>query len=69
MLADHLMQPGHPGRPLGQPRPGQDPARIIHQLNIVMIFSPVIPDQHEHRHLPSKKASQQPAAAGEPSAT
>jgi hypothetical protein len=37
MIADHRMQPGHPGRTLGQPCPGQGPAGMIHQLNIVMV--------------------------------
>jgi hypothetical protein len=68
MLAEHRMQPGYPGRPPGQPCPGQGPAGKVHQPGIVMIFSPVIPNQHEHRRLPPQ-ASQKPAAAGEPSAT
>jgi hypothetical protein len=54
MLAEHRMQPGHPGRTLGQPRPGQGPAAMVHQLHIVMTFSPVVSDQHQHRRLPSR---------------
>jgi hypothetical protein len=48
MLAGHRMQPGHPGQTLGQPCPGQGPAGVIHQLDIVMPFSPVVSDQHQH---------------------
>ena len=38
-LAATAVQPGHPRRPLGQPGPGQRPARRVHQLDIVMILS------------------------------
>jgi hypothetical protein len=31
------VQPGHPRRALGQPRPSQRPASLIHQLDIVMV--------------------------------
>jgi hypothetical protein len=48
------MQPGHPGHPFRQPRPRQPPPpRLILQLDIVVIFGPVIPNQ---QHIPSLRS-------------
>jgi hypothetical protein len=38
MADDQLMQPGDPGHALRQPGPGQPPASLIHQPDIVMIL-------------------------------
>jgi hypothetical protein len=43
------VQPGDPGHPFRQPAPGQPPPRLVLQLHIVVIFRPVVPDQHQHR--------------------
>ena len=51
-LADQRVQPGDPGDPFRQPRPGQHPARLVLHLDVVMIFSPVIADE-QHTSLPS----------------
>ena len=40
LLPDQLMQPGHPGHPLRQPRAGQYLALLIHQLHVMMIPRP-----------------------------
>ena len=37
LLPDQLMQPGHPGYPLRQPRAGQHPAPLIHQLHVMVV--------------------------------
>ena len=37
VLPGQLVQPGHPGHPFRQPLPGQHPARLIHQLDVVMV--------------------------------
>ena len=50
-LADQRVQPGDPGDPLRQPRPGQHLALLVLQLDVVMIFSPVIADE-QHTSLP-----------------
>jgi hypothetical protein len=50
-LADQRVQPGDPGDPFRQPRPGQHPAPLVLQLDVVMIFSPVIADK-QHTSLP-----------------
>jgi len=43
LLADHRVQPGRsPPRPRASRARGQRPAALIHQLDIVMILSPVI---------------------------
>jgi len=47
LLADHRVQPRHPRRALGQPRPGQHPPRGIHHLDVVIVLGPVIAyEQH-----------------------
>jgi hypothetical protein len=40
--------PGHPGHAFRQPLAGQHPPRSIHQLHIVMVLRPVIPDEQPH---------------------
>ena len=42
LLADHRVQPGDPGHALRQPRPGQPAPGLVHQLDIVMIFRPIV---------------------------
>jgi len=59
LLADHRVQPGHPRRALRQPGPGQHPPRLIHQLDVVMILSPVISCEKQRVSRPG----QQPASA------
>jgi hypothetical protein len=68
LRADHRMQPGHPGRALGQPRPRQRPAAGLHQLDIMMIFGPVITHQ-QHARLQSRCRETRWQPAGKPSAT
>jgi hypothetical protein len=43
VLTDQRMQPGHPRSALTEPGPRQRPAGLVHQLDIMMILSPVIP--------------------------
>jgi hypothetical protein len=50
-LADQRVQPGDPGDPLRQPRPGQHLTLLVLQLDIVMIFRPVIAGE-QHTSLP-----------------
>ena len=58
-LADQRVQPGDPGDPFRQPRPGQHPAPLVLQLDVVMI-SPVIADK-QHTSLPRSIHLQSPA--------
>ena len=44
---DQLMQPGDPGRALGQPPGGQLAARLVLDLHIVVILGPVISDEQQ----------------------
>jgi len=46
------VQPRDPGDPLRQPRPRQHLALLVLQLDVVMIFRPVIADE-QHPGLPS----------------
>ena len=62
-LADQRVQPGEPGDPLREPRPGQHPAPLVLHLDVVMIFSPVIPGK-QHTSLPWIPTSVNSAAAG-----
>ena len=62
-LADQRVQAGDPGNPFRQPRPCQHPARLVLQLDVVMIFSPVIAGK-QHISLPSIPTSVNSAAAG-----
>src|SRR5664279_6549177 len=53
MLGDQRMQAGDAVHTLRQPRPGQPPALLILDLDIVVILSPVVADeQHPLRSLP-----------------
>ena len=45
MLSDQRMQPGDAVQTLRQPRPGQPPALLVLNLDIVVIFCPVIADE------------------------
>jgi hypothetical protein len=45
LRTDQLVQPGDPGNPLRQPRPCQPATRLVLHLHIMMIFSPVVPDE------------------------
>ena len=51
MLADQLVQLADAGQSLGQPPRCQPLTGIVHQINIVMLFSPVIADE-DHRSPP-----------------
>jgi len=42
LSTDHRVQPGQTYCPLGQPRLGQHPAGLIHQLDVVMILGPIV---------------------------
>src|ERR1019366_1916927 len=48
LLPDQLVQPGHPGHPFRQPLAGQDLARRVHQLHVVMVLGPVVADEQSH---------------------
>ena len=45
MLPDQLMQPGNPGHSFRQTSPPQPSTRLILDLHIMVIFSPVIPNE------------------------
>jgi hypothetical protein len=50
MLGDQRMQPRQPIQPLRKPGPSQPTAVLVNQLNVMMILSPVVPDE---QHPPS----------------
>ena len=50
--ADQLVQPGQALHTLRQPRRGQPPPRLALHLHIMVILSPVVPDEQHHRHDP-----------------
>ncbi len=64
MFADQRMQPGHTGRALAQPGPGQNPPGLVHQLDIVMISGPVITNQQNCHLRTSRSPWTTPAACG-----
>src|SRR5208283_1390066 len=47
LSADHRVQPGDPGHPLGQPCLGQRAPGLVHQLDVVMILRPIV--SHEQQ--------------------
>ena len=47
VFADHRVQPGDSRYPFGQLRPAQDPPGLILHLHIVMLLSPVIPQEQQ----------------------
>jgi hypothetical protein len=49
VFADHLVQPGHPGHALGQPRPTQPLAVAVEDLDVVVVLGPVVTDE-QHLH-------------------
>jgi hypothetical protein len=64
MLADQRMQPGHTGRALAQPGPGQNPPGLVHQLNVMMISGPVITNKQNRHPRTSRSPWTTPAACG-----
>ena len=54
VFADHRMQPGHAGDPVGQLRLTQPPARLVLQLDIVVVLGPIVADEQQllHPHPP-----------------
>ncbi len=64
VLADQLVQPGDPGDPLGQPPGGQLAALLVLDLHIVVILSPVIPDE-QHLSSPPELSSDGQQPTGE----
>jgi len=52
MISDQGVQPGQPRHPFGQTPPHEPVPGGIHNLNIVMIFCPVVTDE-QHRDLGS----------------
>jgi hypothetical protein len=49
VFADHLVQPGHPGHALGQPRPTQPLPVAVEDLDVVVVLGPVVTDE-QHLH-------------------
>lgn len=45
VFTDHRVQPGDTRDALGQFRPAQHPARLVLQLDVVVLLGPVIPDE------------------------
>jgi hypothetical protein len=45
MFRHQLMQRAHPHQPLQQPPPGQHLAGVILELDVVMGFGPIVPDE------------------------
>ena len=60
MLSDQLVQRRDPGQPLRQPPPGQHPAGLVFDLDVVMGLGPVITDEQHPRLL--AHVDQQPRA-------
>jgi hypothetical protein len=48
--ADQRVQLSHPGHALGQPLPCQHLPGLVHHLNVVMVFRPVVTHEQPHRH-------------------
>ena len=67
VLGDHGVQPRYPGDPFRKPRPAQASTRLVLQLNIVVVFRPVVPNE-QHRVLRPRQQPL-PVATGEPPAT
>jgi hypothetical protein len=47
MLADHRVQAGHACHALGKLGPGQHPAGLVLQLDVVVLLRPVVPDEQQ----------------------
>jgi len=45
VLADHRVQAGHTGDPVGQLALAQPPAALVLQLDIVMFLGPIVADE------------------------
>ncbi len=52
ILADQLMQAGDPQDSLRESTPGQDPSLMVLQLDVVMVFGPIIAEEQLHHVLP-----------------
>jgi len=60
------MQPAHPIQPLGQAPPCQAPPRSVDDLDVMMIFGPVITDkQHRSSSHPNRQVSSAEETAGD----
>ena len=57
LLADHRVQPGDARHALRQPRLRQPPPGGVHQLDVMMVLGPVIPDKQPQRFLPPQDRS------------
>ena len=53
MLSDQLMQRRDARQPLRQPPPGQHPARLVFDLNVMVGFRPIVANK-QHRASPLK---------------
>jgi hypothetical protein len=63
VASDQGVQHGQPGHPFGQPPPGKPVPGGVHDLDVVMIFCPVVTDeQHRDRDLLTTPTSRQRAA-------
>ena len=60
MRSDQLMQPADPCQPLRQPLRSQSSTGLIHHINIVMVFRPVIADENHLLDLPSTQLVPEP---------
>ena len=63
MLSDQLVQHRDPGQPLRQPTPGQHPAGLVFDLNVMVGLSPIVANK-QHR-ASSLTIDQQAANHGE----
>jgi hypothetical protein len=52
MLGDQLMQPGDPGDPFLQPGLSQHSTRLVLELDVMVLLSPVVPHEQQTRPLP-----------------
>jgi hypothetical protein len=52
VFADHRVQAGYARHALGKLRPAQHPTSLVLQLDVVVLFSPVVPDEQQPDSIP-----------------
>jgi hypothetical protein len=48
MVTEQCVQPGHPSHPVGQPSLGQAASRLVLNLDVMVILSPIVTNEQHN---------------------